>query len=50
METIVLGAYASQADAEAAMATRHEPQIELRVVNDGFDPDHPWRIYWNRLA
>lgn len=48
MELVVLGAYPTQADAETAMAGRREPQNEMRVVNDGFDPENPWRIYWER--
>lgn len=48
MATIVLGAYATQAEADEAMALRLEPQNELSVVEDNVDVNHPWRIYWQR--
>lgn len=48
MSTIVLGAYATQQEADEAMVARSEPQNELSVMQDGVDPDHPYRIYWQR--
>lgn len=47
--SIVLGAYATEAEALAAMAERREPTNELGVVQDGVDPAHPFRIYWTRV-
>ena len=47
-DQICLGAYATQAEADAAKATRQEPQAELSVRNDGDDPAHPWRVWWAR--
>jgi hypothetical protein len=44
---VCLGAYATEADAIAAMADRSERQAEMTVVEDG-DTEHPWRIWWNR--
>lgn len=49
-DDIVLGAYATQEEADAAVLLRPEPQSELSVVEDGVDPEHPWRIYWQRAA
>jgi hypothetical protein len=46
--TICLGAYATQQEAEDAKALRLEPQIELSVAQDSYDPVHPWRIWWTR--
>ena len=44
---IILGAYETQSEAEAAMLTRSEPQQELAVIQDG-DAAHPYRIVWYR--
>lgn len=46
-DEICLGAYATQADADAAKAARPEPQVELEVRQDG-DVEHPYRIWWVR--
>lgn len=48
MGEIILGAYPTEQEALDAMAARPEPQAELSVVNDGVDPEHPWRIEWAR--
>ena len=48
MEQIVLGAYATEAEADAAKVLRREPQGELAVIEDNIDAEHPWRIYWTR--
>ena len=48
MGDIYLGAYATEQEALDAKAARLEPQTELSVVNDGLDPEHPWRIEWAR--
>lgn len=48
MGDIYLGAYATEQEALDAMAARQEPAAELIVVNDNYDPDHPWRIKWIR--
>lgn len=45
---ICLGAYPTQQEAEDAKALRREPQAELSVVQDGYDTEHPWRIWWQR--
>ena len=47
MANICLGAYPTLDEAQAAMAARPEPQGELTILEDG-DPEHPWRIWWNR--
>lgn len=46
--TIVLGAYATEAEALEALALRREPAEELSVVQDNVDAVHPFRIYWTR--
>lgn len=48
MADIFLGAYATEQDALDAKAARPEPQNELSVVNDGYDPQNPWRLKWVR--
>jgi hypothetical protein len=48
MGDIFLGAYATEQEALDAKAARQEPQNELTVVNDNYDPEHPWRIKWTR--
>lgn len=48
MGDIYLGAYATEQEALDAKAARPEPQNELTVVNDNYDPEHPWRIKWTR--
>lgn len=48
MADVYLGAYATQQEAEDAKVLRKEPQEELSVVNDNYDPEHPWRIKWTR--
>jgi hypothetical protein len=47
MQSICMGAYVTQQDAEDAKALRPEPQVQLAVVQDG-DAEHPWRIWWTR--
>lgn len=46
--TVVLGAYATEAEAQNALSARHEPANELSIVQDGVDETHPFRIYWSR--
>lgn len=48
MGDIYLGAYATEQEALDAMALRPEPPEQLVVVQDNYDPDHPWRIKWIR--
>lgn len=48
MGDIYLGAYATEQEALDAKAARQEPQDELVIVNDNYDPAHPWRIKWAR--
>lgn len=48
MDIIYLGAYDTEQDALDAMAARQEPAEQLSVVNDNYDPDHPWRVKWTR--
>lgn len=48
MDEIILGAYATEAEALEAKAQRSEPQDELTVVNDNVDLQHPYRIKWMR--
>ena len=48
MGDIYLGAYATEQEALDAKALRPEPQNELTVVNDNYDPEHPWRGKWAR--
>jgi len=48
MEDIFLGAFATEQEALDAMAERPEPAEQLSVVNDGYDPAHPWRVKWTR--
>jgi hypothetical protein len=50
MDTIVMGSYATEQEALDAKAERREPQVELSVVEDNVDVNHPWRIYWTRAA
>ena len=47
MDTIYLGAYATEQEALDAKASRMEPQDELSTIDDG-DVEHPWRIVWSR--
>lgn len=48
MGDIFLGAFATEQEALDAMAARDEPAEQMVVVNDNYDPDHPWRIKWIR--
>lgn len=48
MADIYLGAYATEQEALDAKADRLEPQNELAAVNDGYDPENPWRLKWTR--
>lgn len=46
-EQICLGAYATEADAQAAKESRDLPEQDLAIVMDG-DAEHPWRLWWTR--
>lgn len=48
MGDIFLGAFATEQEALDAMAARDEPPEQMVVVQDSYDPDHPWRIKWIR--
>ncbi len=47
---ICLGAYATSQDALDAKALRPEPDEQLAVIQDNYDSEHPWRIWWFRPA
>lgn len=48
MGDIFLGAYATEQEALDAMAQRLEPAEQMVVVQDNYDPAHPYRIKWIR--
>lgn len=50
MTDIALGAYETEAEAQAAMTQRKEPaeQLEVMQVLDPELPSHPYRIVWHR--
>jgi len=50
MDYIYGGAYATEQEALDAKALRPEPQEQLDIVQDDYDPEHPWRIRWARPA
>ena len=47
---ICLGAYATSQEALDAKASRPEPEEQLAVIEDNYDPEHPWRLWWFRPA